>query len=109
MKITKEKFKTDVRNKLYWGRVYFKSDNLEYKTKVMWVMSYEWVRRELLMETWGDENVEKLVNKMVNKYKTLKNSIFREKVRLGVYGINDQEMAELMKYIQERERMDRHG
>jgi len=50
MRIVKEKFKTDQNNKLYWGRVYFISDDRQYKTKLIWAMSFEWVRRQLLAE-----------------------------------------------------------
>ena len=110
MKIYKEKFKTDRNNKLYWGRVYFISDDRAAKTKVFWTMSFEYVRRQLLQETWKDEDVDHLLNcEVVNRVKETKRKVYNSPVKFITRGINPKEDAELVLYLQERDRMDRHG
>ncbi len=110
MKIFKEKFKTDQNNKLYWGRVYFIADNREAKTKLLWAMSFEWVRRELLAETWKDDDVDHLLNKkVVNKIKETKRKVFNSSLKLLAQGIDPKDEANLILYLQERDKMDRHG
>jgi len=110
MKIVKEKFKTDHNNKLYWGRVYFISDNREWKTKILWAMSFEWVRRQLQTERWSDREVDKLVNKtVVSRQKNEKRKIFKFPVKLLVCGVDAKDETNLTLYLQERDRIDRHG
>ncbi|MFA6375968.1 MAG: hypothetical protein WCX69_01025 [Candidatus Paceibacterota bacterium] len=110
MKIYKEKFKTDRNNKLYWGRVHFISDDRGAKTKLFWAMSFEYVRRQLLQETWKDEDVDHLLNKeVVNRVKETKRKIFNRPVKFSVNGIDQKEDTELMLYLEERDKIDRHG
>jgi hypothetical protein len=110
MKIFKEKFKTDRKNNLYWGRVYFISDDRMRKTKLFWTMSFEYVRRQLLAETWKDEDVDHLLNKeVVNRVKETKRKVFNFPVKFSVNGINQIEDSYLMEYLQERDKMDRCG
>ena len=110
MKIYKEKFKTDQKNRLYWGRVYFISDDRGAKTKLLWTMSFEWVRRQLLCETWKDSDVDHLLNvKIVNKIKEEKRKIFSFPIKFAMHGIDQEENSKLSQYLQERDRIDRHG
>jgi hypothetical protein len=110
MKIIKEKFKTDRDGLLYWGRVYFIADNREAKTKVLWAMSFEWVRRRLLAEAWKEDDVEHLLNKeVVNKIKQTKRKVFNSSVKLWPCGLDAEDEAALVLYLQEREKADRHG
>jgi len=110
MKIIKERFKTDRNNKLYWGRVYFISDDRGAKTKLYWAMSYEYVRHQLLAEAWKDEDVEHLLNKeVVNRVKETKRKIFNRPVKFSVNGIDQKEDSELMLYLEARDEIDRHG
>jgi hypothetical protein len=110
MKIVKEKFKTDRNNKLYWGRVYFISDDRERKTKLFWAMSFEYVRRRLLAETWKDEDVDHLLNKeVVNRVKETKRKVFNRPVKFSVNGIDQKEDTDLMVYLEKRDEIDRHG
>jgi len=110
MKIVKEKFKKNIKDRFYWARVYFISDNREHKTKVIWAASFEWVRRQLLAETWSDADVEKLVNKIiVQKWKNAGRAVFNHKTQYDPWGINDEENAFLRKFAQERSEADRCG
>ena len=110
MKIIKEKFKTDRDGLLYWGRVYFIADNREAKTKVLWAMSFERVRRQLLAETWREEEVDRLVNKVVVfQHKGLGRKIFAAATRIAAFGISREEEAALTVYLQEQEKRDQHG
>jgi hypothetical protein len=110
MKIIKEKFKTDRNNKLYWGRVYFIADDRAAKTKLFWAMSFEYVRRQLLAETWKDEDVDHLLNKeVVNRVKETKRKVFNRPVKFSVNGIDQKEDSELMLYLEGRDEIDRHG
>lgn len=110
MRIVKEKFKTDRNNKLYWGRVYFIADNREAKTKLIWAMSFEWVRRQLLAETWREDEVDRLVNKVVVfQHKAMGRKIFTAATRIAAFGINRAEDAALTVYLQEQEKRDRPG
>lgn len=110
MKIIKEKFKTDAKNRLYWGRVYFISDNREWKTKLLWAMSFEFVRHELLAETWKDSDVDHILNKaVVNRQKETGREIFRQSVKQVAYGIGPEEKGQLLDYLRGRDLADRHG
>jgi len=110
MKIHKEKFKTDAKNGIYWGRVYFISDNREAKTKVFWIMSFEFVRSIMLQDSWSEADVDRLLNKeIVNSVKETKRKVYNSPVKFVVRGIDPQEEAELTLYLQERDKMDRHG
>lgn len=110
MRIVKEKFKTDRNNKLYWGRVYFIADNREAKTKLIWAMSFERVRRQLLAEIWREDEVDRLVNKIVVfEHKNLGRKIFSAPTRIAAFGINPEEEAALRVYLQEQEKRDRCG
>ncbi|MCU0653252.1 MAG: hypothetical protein MUD10_03250 [Candidatus Pacebacteria bacterium] len=110
MKIFKEKFKKNDRERFYWGRVYFISDNREHKTKVIWAMSFEWVRRQLLLETWKDEDVDKLVNKIVvRKWKETGRAVFSHQTQYDPWGVNDLENNFLQKFIIERSEADKCG
>ena len=110
MKIFKEKFKVDLKNKLYWGRVYFISDDRVRKTKLFWGMTFEYVRHQLLSETWKDDDVDRLLNKeVVNRIKETKRKIFNMPVKFSVNGIDQKEDTELMAYLEARDNIDRHG
>jgi 23S rRNA G2445 N2-methylase RlmL len=110
MKIVKEKFKTDHKNKLYWGRVYFISDNREWKTKIMWVMSFEWVRLQLFSEKWQDAQVDKLVNKVVvPKWKNAGRVIFNRKVQFDVRVADEKEKTSLLGFIQKKDEIERRS
>lgn len=110
MKIFKEKFKRDIKNQLYWGRVYFIADDRAAKTKYYWAMSYEYVQQQLLQETWKDDDVDHLLNKqVVNPIKETKRKIFNSPVKFFVLGIGEKENSDLARYLQERDNIDRHG
>lgn len=110
MKIFKEKLKVDLKSRLYWGRVYFISDDRERKTKLFWAMSFEYVRRRLLAETWKDEDVDHLLNKeVVNRVKETKRKVFNRPVKFSVNGIDQKEDTDLMVYLEKRDEIDRHG
>jgi len=110
MKIIKEKFKTDLKNKLYWGRVYFIADDRGAKTKLFWAMTFEYVRRQLLSETWKDDDIDHLLNKeVVNRVKETKRRVFNYPVKFSVNGTTQKEDTDLMAYLQERDKIDRHG
>ncbi len=107
MKIFKEKFKKNERERFYWGRVYFISDTREFKTKILWAMSFEWVRRQLLAEAWKDEDVDKLVNKIVvTKWKDAGRKVFSHQTQYDPWAADEKESAALMKFIIERSRAD---
>jgi hypothetical protein len=91
MKIIKEKFKFEQKIGFYWGRIYFISDSKEWKTRILWAASREWVRRKVRLETWPDEEVERLVNKFVIKWKKVGNKAFRQDVHYDVNGTSPQE------------------
>ncbi|HOI97399.1 MAG: hypothetical protein WA103_02250 [Minisyncoccales bacterium] len=110
MKIIKEKFKTDKNNKLYWGRVYFISDDRQHKTKLIWATSFEWVRRQLLAETWKDGDVDRLVNKIVvRKWKDAGRAVFLRQTRLDFWGAGDEENEFLRRFTKERFDADHCG
>jgi hypothetical protein len=90
--------------------VYFISDDRGAKTKLFWAMSFEFVRRQLLVEKWSEEDVDHLVNKkIVMRQKDEKRKTFNFPVKFRACGINDEEQAKLDLYLQERDRDDRHG
>jgi len=93
MKIIKEKFKFDKKFNFYWGRLYFISDSKEWKTRILWAASHEWVRRMVMLETWPDEEVDRLVNKTVIKWKKAGNKVFRQDVHYDVNGTSQEEEA----------------
>lgn len=93
MKIIKEKFKFEQKTGFYWGRIYFISDNKEWKTRILWAASREWVRRKVMLEIWPEEEVERLVNKFVIKWKKVGNKIFRQNVHYDVNGVTLEEEA----------------
>ena len=110
MKIVKEKFKTDRDSKIYWGRVYFISDNRGAKTKLLWAMSFEFVRRQLLAEKWNEAEVERLVNiAVVNKIKETKRQVFNFPVKFLARGIDQKDESKLILHLQEQDRKERHG
>lgn len=107
MKIFKEKFKKNDRERFYWGRVYFVSDNKEWKTKILWAMSFEWVRRQLLAETWKDDDVDKLVNKVVvMKWKSAGRKVFSHKTQYDPWAVDDAEKKSLQEFIIGRSKAD---
>ncbi len=107
MKIFKEKFKKNDRERFYWSRVYFISDNKEWKTKILWAMSFEWVRRQLLAETWKDDDVDKLVNKIViMKWKGMGRKVFSHKTQYDPWAANDAEKKFLQEFIIGRSQAD---
>ena len=110
MRIVKEKFKTDQNNKLYWGRVYFISDDRQYKTKLIWAMSFEWVRRQLLAEIRKDGDVDKLVNKIaVRKWKDTGRAVFLRQTQVDFWGAVDEENKFLRPFTKARFEADRCG
>jgi len=110
MKIVKEKFKKNDRERFYWGRVYFISDTREWKTKIIWAMSFEWVRQQLHLESWKDEDVDKLVNKIVvQKWKNAGRAVFSHQTQYDPWGTNDAENNSLRAFIIERSEADRCG
>lgn len=110
MKIFKEKFKKKDRERFYWGRVYFISDNKEWKTKIIWAMSFEWVRRQLQAEIWKDDDVDKLVNKIVvAKWKNAGRKVFSHKTQHDPWAVSETENKLLQDFIIERSRADEGG
>lgn len=110
MRIVKEKFKTDKNNELYWGRVYFISDNRKWKTKIIWGASFEFVRRCLGIDGWKNEDVDKSFNKFIMpELKAVKLSASLPKVLCRGFGTNTREKTALADYLREKEEADRHG
>ncbi len=110
MKIVKEKFKTDNKGKFYWGRVYFISDNREWKTKIIWAASFEWVRRQLAQERWLPADVEKLLNKIVvQKWKNAGRAVFSHQTQYDPWATDEKEKSILLEFIRQRSEADRHG
>lgn len=110
MKIFKEKFKKNDRLGFYWSRVYFISDSREHKTKIIWAMSFEWVRQQLSLDTWTDADVDKLVNKIVvQKWKDTGRGVFSHQTQYDPWYVNDKEKEFLLKFIIERSEADRNG
>lgn len=105
MKIIKEKFKYDSPKALYWGRIYFFSDNKEWKTRILWSASREWVRRHVMLEIWNDAEVERLVNRMVNKWKQKGNPILRKKVIYDPHGITKEEEEAGLAFLREKDKV----
>ena len=90
MRTVKEKFKTDQNNKLPWGREYFISDDRHYKMKLIWALSFEWVRRQFLAVFWKDGVVYKLVNIIaVRTWKATGRPVFFRPTRLDFWGAGD--------------------
>ncbi len=110
MRIVKEKFKTDRDNLLYWGRVYFISDDRQHKTKLIWAMSFEWVRRQLLAEEWRSDDVDKLINKIaVRKWKDTGRAVFLRQTQFDFWGANDAENEFLRQFTKAKFNADRCG
>jgi len=73
-------------------------------------MSFEWTRRQLQEETWQEEEVGKLVNKIiVAKWKNVGRAVFSHKTQYDPWAINEQETAALKEFIIERSRADSGG
>ncbi len=104
MKIVKEKFKYDTLRQIYWGRVYFFSDSKEWKTRILWAASREWVRRKVMLEQWPDKEVERLVNKIVNKWKIKGNAIFRQAAHYDAYGATKEEEEACGTFLREKDK-----
>lgn len=73
-------------------------------------MSFEWVRRQLRLESWKDGDVDKLVNKIVvQKWKNAGRAVFSHQTQYDPWGIDDSENNFLRKFIIERSEADRCG
>jgi hypothetical protein len=62
------------------------------------------------LETWKDEDIEKIVNKtIVAKWKKAGRAVFNHQTQYDPWGIDDKENAALMKFIIERSEADKCG
>ena len=103
MKIIKEKYKFDGKLNIYWGRIYFISDNKEWKSRVLWYATYEYLRQRLRIEKMNDRELDHFANIVVNKWKKLKNGIFRKEAYYDVYKL-DAEADGGLDYLRDKDR-----
>ncbi len=110
MRIIKEKFKTDKNSGLYWGRVYFISDNRKWKTKIIWAASFGFVHRCFGADDWSNEDVGKVFNKFIMPdLKSVKLDASLPKTICRSFADLPAEKTALADYLRQREEADRPG
>lgn len=105
MKIIKEKFKEDKRRDCYWGRIYFISDNREYKARLLWAATREFVLNSLAKETIEKGDVDRFVNGVVNKWKVLKKGVFFPNPRFDVYAASPEDEDKLSQLLRDNDKV----
>jgi len=105
MKIIKENFKEDKRRDCYWGRIYFISDNREYRVRILWGATAEYIKNNLGKEIIDKNDVEHFVNTVVNKWKEKKNAVFLPNPRFDVYAATPEEENALLALLRENDKV----
>ena len=101
MKIVKERFKFETKFNLYWGRIYFISDDKRWKTKILWAATREYLREILLTEKPNEDELDKFANKIVQKWKTVKRGVFVRGLHYDIHGISPAEEAAALRFFKE--------
>jgi protein-tyrosine phosphatase len=105
MKIIKENFKDYKRRNWYWGRVYFISDNREHKARVLWGATLEFVQNDIEKEAIDKKDVERFVNRVVNKWKEQKNAVYFPNPHFDAYASDPKELDELLSFLRENDKV----
>jgi hypothetical protein len=105
MKIIKENFKEDKRRNWYWGRIYFISDNRYRRSRVLWGVTLESAQKKLDRGLVDRSDVERVINSIVDRWKTEKNAVFFPVVRYDAYATDPKEKDELLAFLRENDKV----
>ena len=85
MKIEKQKLNEDTGRDLYWGRIYFTSDDGLKKSKVLFCGSIEYLQQLLKKQTFQEADFSPWLEEIINKWRKLGDDIFNQDVHYDVY------------------------
>lgn len=105
MQIIKENYKFDPRADVYWGRIFFRTDNHQWRARILWFASYEYVRRARKIEKLNDEEMSRFIHHIVFKWKQVKNKVFKPDVHYDIYVTDRAQEPAALAYLKEKDKV----
>ncbi len=85
MQIRKEKLKEDFSRDIYWGRVYFSSNDNSKQSRVLIYTSPEYLRKLFGKNELEESDFDSWLDGIVKKWSILREDIFNQDVHYDVY------------------------
>jgi len=85
MKIEKQKPQEDTSRDLYWGRIYFTSDDGLKQSKVLFCASIEYLQQLFKKDSFQNADFELWLEEIIKKWSKLNDDIFNQDVHYDIY------------------------
>ena len=103
MKIEKQKLTEDTSRDLYWGRIYFTSDDgLLKKSKVLFCGSFEYLQQLFKKHSLQKADLTPWLEEIIHKWKKLGDDIFNQDVHYDVYTTTKEGEANGLDFLLEK-------
>jgi len=102
MKIEKQKLKDNSSRDLYWGRIYFTSDNGLKNSKVLLCASFEYMQLLFKKDTFQDADFDVWLKKVVKKWTKLEEDIFNQDIHYDIYATTKEGEANGLDFLLEK-------
>jgi len=85
MNIKAERIRENFERDLYWTRIYFESVNRKHMSTVVTCASWEYIIDTNRINEVKDLHLNQWIEKVIKKWKSLGNEIFKKKIHYDVY------------------------
>lgn len=85
MNVIKNKLEIDFHRDIYWGTIYFISDDEKKKSKIFISASLEYFNDTLGLREPSSKQLEDFLNNVIEKWKVLSEDIFKQNLHYDVY------------------------
>lgn len=102
MKIATQKIQEDTSRDLYWGRIYFLSDDESRKSKVLLCASFEFLQQLLGKDRFQDADFESWLKAAIDKWSKLGDEIFNQDIHYDTYATTKEGEAKGLDFLLEK-------
>jgi hypothetical protein len=102
MKIDAQKLQEDLIEDVYWGRIYFTSDDGFKKSKILLYISNEYFQQFFNKANLQDINFDPWIKEVIKKWTKLKDDIFNQDVHYDIYVTTQEGEAKGLDFLLEK-------
>jgi len=102
MKIETQKIKEDFERDLYWGRIYFSSEDGSKQSKVLLCASTEYLQQIFKKDVFDESDFAVLIKDVLNKWSQLNEDIFNQDIHYDIYATTKEGEANGLDFLLEK-------
>ncbi len=102
MKIEKQNLNEDTERDLYWGRIYFTSEDGLKKSKILFCGSTEYLQQRFGKDRPQKDDFKPWVDQIIKKWETLESNIFNQDIHYDVYAATKEGEANGIDFLLEK-------